>query len=57
MKRILLLAFIALSTLRLSAAREEISLDGTWRFQLDRADAGISARAGGRRAYCKWDIK
>ncbi len=44
MKRIFLLALVAMSTFRLSAAREELALHGTWRFQLDRADEGVGGR-------------
>jgi hypothetical protein len=41
--RVLLLALLALisSPPSLRAADEIIALDGTWRFQLDRADAGV----------------
>ena len=43
MKRIFLLVLLVLSggLTVASAATEALSLDGTWRFQLDRADAGL----------------
>lgn len=50
MKRILLFAVLALAAglPSLRAANEVIALDGTWRFQLDRADSGLAENWAGK---------
>src|ERR1035441_1613572 len=40
----LLIAILLISIFGCAAADNAISLDGQWRFQLDRADAGIAGR-------------